>query len=77
MSTINENVVHLKNRKLVKIINLLGDLLLSENEKLYEDFVNENLINIPNAIEDEQIEYLFLHKLYLNLIIKLSRISYV
>ena len=73
MSTININHVFDENKKLAGIINELGELLLRENMKLYEQVISIFfLIDKTDPKEEKE----FLLKLYIGIIDKLKIIEY-
>jgi len=67
MSTINIDSIHVDNHRIARVINDLGELLMREDLKLYNDFIIENFEDLSKEIERQ-----FLQKLYRSLLVKLE-----
>jgi hypothetical protein len=73
MTTINSEFCLQENRRIVSIINDIGELILREDIKLYEEIVMSHF-QFQNLSPKEEKE--FLYKLYNHLVDKLKELKF-
>ena len=72
MSTVNVNVLEESNKRIGKVINILGEILYTEDHKVYEQLVIKLVYPTPGGEKETE----FLHTLYQDLIEKLKNIDF-
>lgn len=72
MTTINIEHISETNKRIARIINDLGELLIKEDIKLYEIVVCENFSDLQEKVDEKE----FLYQLYQSILNKLKEVKF-